>query len=70
MHLIKKLLKALFIDSKVGLRMLDADELFNTIPLKLPQFPSGGNYSLERLSNFLKVTQHVRGPGRPRTQGP
>lgn len=36
MHLIQKLLKALFIDSKVGLRMLDADELFNTIPLKLP----------------------------------
>lgn len=68
LHLIKKLLKALFIDSKVGLRILDADELFNTTPLKLPYFPSEGNYSIERLSNFLKVTQQVRGPGRLRTQ--
>lgn len=46
----KKLLKAVFVYSKVSFRMLEAEELFNIIPLKLPQF-----ISLESLSNFLKV---------------
>lgn len=39
----KKLLKALFIYSKLSLRMLEAEELFNIIPLKLPWFICEGN---------------------------
>lgn len=63
-HLIKKLLKALFTYPKMSLRMTEAEELFNIIPLKLLCSIMLGKLRLK----LYQVTQLVRDPVRPRTQ--